>query len=329
MRKIRIAQIGINVFSHAIPVFQTLVKQSDLFEIAGYVLVEDEREKFKDKLSVFDGYPELTLDEVLNDPTIEAVAIETEEVHLTKYALLAAAHHKHIHMEKPGGLSLEDFEELIATVKQNGTVFHTGYMYRYNPFIKELVTSAKNGELGDIVSIEAQMSCLEPDDLHAWLGTFPGGMMFFLGCHLIDLCLQIKGMPEQIHPFNLSSGKNGLQVKDSCHALLTYPDGAASIKTAANEIGAFARRKLVVTGTKKAIELCPLEMGRGDGQYTGRTVHADPAWHTVGVCDKSDIHGRYDEMMASFAAYVAGEKENPYTYDYELALFKTVLKCCE
>ena len=33
-------------------------------------------------------------------------------------------------------------------------------------------------------------------------------------------------------------------------------------------------------------------------------------------------------MMASFAAMVRGEKENPYTLDYELALYKLVLECC-
>ena len=33
-------------------------------------------------------------------------------------------------------------------------------------------------------------------------------------------------------------------------------------------------------------------------------------------------------MLASFAAMVRGEKENPYTYDYELELYKTVLQCC-
>ena len=37
---------------------------------------------------------------------------------------------------------------------------------------------------------------------------------------------------------------------------------------------------------------------------------------------------RYDGMMASFAAMVRGEKENPYTSDYELELYKTVLRCC-
>jgi len=33
--------------------------------------------------------------------------------------------------------------------------------------------------------------------------------------------------------------------------------------------------------------------------------------------------------MDSFASYVRGEKENPYTLEYELNLYKTILKCCE
>lgn len=33
-------------------------------------------------------------------------------------------------------------------------------------------------------------------------------------------------------------------------------------------------------------------------------------------------------MMNSFAEYIRGEKENPYTPDYELELYKTVLECC-
>jgi len=33
-------------------------------------------------------------------------------------------------------------------------------------------------------------------------------------------------------------------------------------------------------------------------------------------------------MMAAFAAYVRGETENPYTLDYELELYKTILKAC-
>ena len=77
---------------------------------------ENEKEKFPECMEAFKDYPELTIDEIMQNPEIEAVVIETEEIYLTKYALLAAEHNKHIHMEKPGSAVLPDFEKLIETV---------------------------------------------------------------------------------------------------------------------------------------------------------------------------------------------------------------------
>ena len=37
---------------------------------------------------------------------------------------------------------------------------------------------------------------------------------------------------------------------------------------------------------------------------------------------------RYDEMMREFALIIAGDMENPNSYDYELMVFRTVLRCC-
>ena len=99
MRKIRIAQIGINRYSHGYDIFETLRALPEVFDIAGYALVEDEREACRDKLGIFDGFPELTLAEILADPAIEAVTVETDEVHLIKYARMAAEAGKHIHMD--------------------------------------------------------------------------------------------------------------------------------------------------------------------------------------------------------------------------------------
>ena len=67
MRKIRIAQIGMNRHSHGEEIFMALKNLTDVFEIVGYALVEDEREACAHRLSVFRGYPELTLDEILNE----------------------------------------------------------------------------------------------------------------------------------------------------------------------------------------------------------------------------------------------------------------------
>ena len=48
----------------------------------------------------------------------------------------------------------------------------------------------------------------------------------------------------------------------------------------------------------------------------------------VAATETSETFDRYTDMLTSFAAMVRGEKQNPYTLDYELELYKTVLKAC-
>ena len=329
MRKIKIAQIGTSQYSHGSDIFQSLTKQKDIFEVVGYALPENEREKFPNRMGVFEGYYEMSVEEILNNPEIEAVTVETEEIYLTKYAKMVADYGKHIHMEKPGSPSLNEFEELIETVIKNGTVFHTGYMYRYNPYVKELMQKVRNGELGEIISVEAQMNSCHPIISRQWLENFPGGMMFFLGGHLVDFILQIKGVPEKIIPFNSCTGNNGVTSEDFGMAVLQYKNGVSFAKTIADEFGGFIRRQVVVTGTKGTVEIKPLEIQTGSKQYTKMTICKDTdRWVASGETKESPLYDRYDEMMASFAAMVRGEKENPWSYEYELELYKTILKAC-
>lgn len=329
MKKIKIAQIGINTYSHSNEIFASINK-SDLFEVVGYVFPENERERIPQKAEAFKEYKELTLDEVLNNPEIEAVTIETDEVYLTKYALMAAKAGKHIHMEKPGGIALADFEELISIIKKTGKVFHTGYMYRYNPYIKELFEQIENGDLGEIISVEAQMNCTHPATTRQWLENLPGGMMFYLGCHLVDLIFRIQGKPKKIIPFNKCSGLDGVTGKDFGMVVFEYENGVSFAKTTAVELGGFARRQLVVNGSKATVELNPLEWYNKELTMlqTGRTIRTLTEWNTWVEKENSDYVDRYDNMINSFAQYIKGEKQNPYTLDYELELFKTVLECC-
>ena len=328
MRKVKIAQIGTSTNSHGNDIFNTLKRNSDVFEIVGYALPENEREKFPERMAAFEGYREMTVEEILNDPEIEAVTVETEEIYLTKYASLAAAHKKHIHMEKPGGVEPAAFEKLIEIVKNSGIVFHTGYMYRYNPYIMDLKEQIKRGELGEIISVEAQMNCVHPPKVRQWLETFPGGIMFFLGCHLVDLILQIQGKPENIIPLSRSTGHMDVTGDDFGIAVFEYQNGVSFAKVNATEMGGFARRQLVVTGTKKTVELKPLERYETGGMFTGKVEYTSDNWNDNGNEDRCAAFDRYDEMMNTFASMVRGEIENPYTYDYELELYKTVLKAC-
>jgi len=328
MRKIKIAQIGINQYSHSNEIWGSITKQKDVFEVVGYVLPENEKERIPHKYEDIKEYRQLSLDEVLNNPEIEAVTIETDEIYLTKYALMAAKAGKHIHMEKPGGTNLCDFEELVSVMRKSGRVFHIGYMYRYNPFIHDLIEKVKRGELGDIISVEAQMNCTHPNHHRQWLNELPDGMMFYLGCHLIDLVLQIQGNPKNIIPYNKCTGKDGIISKDFGMAIFEYDNGVSFVKTTDCEIGGFNRRQLVVTGTKGTVELKPLERYvNSDLLCTDRTqcllTESNPTEH-----DQSEPINRYDHMMKSFAEYVCGKKQNPYSLDYELELYKTLLKAC-
>ncbi len=328
MRKIRIAQIGTNRYSHAPEVFISLKTMTDIFDVVGYALVEDERETCQNKMYAFEGYPELSLDEILNDPTIEAVAVETDEIHLLKYAQMAADHGKHIHMEKPGSPSLADFERLINTVKEKKLTFHVGYMYRYNPFIMEAIQEADEGKFGEIFSVEAQMSRHDKPETREWLGSFPGGMMFYLGCHLVDLVIRLRGEPTAIIPYNRSVDPNGIGTEDYAMAVLEYPNGVSFVKTCAKEIGGFGRRQLVINGTEGSVEIKPLEIAQKGPGFLLRTQRTRRLPDGSPVHEETPTFGRYDTMLQTFAAIVRGEKTNPYTYDYELSVFRAVLACC-
>ena len=329
MRKIKVAQIGTSRFSHGNAVFEVLKKHPDVFEILGYAMPEGEKEKFPECIPAFKDYPERTAEDILSDPEIEAVFVETEEIYLTKYAKKVVNAKKHLHMEKPGGLSFPDFAQMIDTAKKNNTLFHTGYMYRYNPMIMRLFERIDKGELGEIVGVEAQMSCYHGGAWRQWMNTFPGcGMLFFLGCHLIDLVFRICGEPQRVIPLTKCSGADGIHAPDFGMAVLEYPNGVSFVKATDIEKGGFKRRRLVVTGTKETVEICPLEWSCPEGQISEQTVYDSTEWATEGKHTKSEPFARYDGMLLAFASYVRGEKENPYSYDYEKELYRLVLTCC-
>jgi predicted dehydrogenase len=329
MKKIKVAQIGTSVYSHGRSIWQTLLAHPELFEVVGYAFPENERTKFPAQMGDFAPYREMTVGEILADPTIEAVVVETEEIYLTKYARMVAEAGKHLHMEKPGGLDPEEFRALIATLKEKKLAFSTGYMYRFNPLVREALDRVKRGELGRIYAVEAHMGGKHPAALRDWLAAFPGGMTFFLGCHLIDLVYTIQGEPQEVIPLTTSTGIDGTTVGDYGMVVFRYPSGVSFIKVCDEEPGGFQRRQLVICGERGTIEIRPLELTtHGDAQYGVMSECFDSAWQAPWQTKRSEEFGRYDAMMENFAELVRG-KENPYSYDYELGLYELLMRSCE
>ena len=328
MKRVRVAQIGTSEYSHGTPIWQSLLRQPDAFEVVGYALPEGEKQKFPGCVKPFEGYREMTVDEILADPTIEAVVVETEEIYLTKYALMVARAGKHLHMEKPGGLAPDAFRELVATLRAGELVFSVGYMYRFNPAIRSAIDRARRGELGRIYAVEAQMGGKHPARQRDWLSTFPGGMLYFLGCHLIDLIYTLMGEPQEVIPLSVSTGIDGVSAIDYGMVAFRYPNGLSFAKTCDEELGGFTRRQLVICGERGTIEIRPLESPTvGDMQHSVTYECLDTAWQAEWMAEKSEPYERYDAMMRNFAEMVRG-KENPYSYDYELSLYRLILKSC-
>ena len=330
MRRIKIAQIGTSRFSHGNQIWNSLNKQTDVFDVVGYAFPENERKRFSENAKDFAGAREMSVEEILNDPEIEAVTVETEEAFLTKYALQVTEHGKHVHMEKPGSPDLQSFRALLNAVEKKKTVLQIGYMYRHNPMIQDLLRCVREGELGTILSVEAQMSCYHEADFRAWQKEQRGGMMFFLGCHLIDLILQIQGKPIAVIPCNRSTEANGGNDKNFGLVLLDYGHGISFAKTTSSEVGGFCRRQLVVSGTKKTVELRPLEILKKDGIYTKATEHRLPdRWKRGGRQYRSDRFDRYDGMMLAFAETITGKRKNTFDSNYEWMLFQTLMSASE
>ena len=331
MKKIRIAQVGTNSMTHGAQTLASILKQSDLYEFVG---IAEPMEEWKHNLDTpfYRSVPQFSVEELLQRDDLDAVAIETNEEFSTEFAQPFADRGVAVHLEKPGSPDHAAFVRLADTLRGKGLPLHLGYMYRYNPLVRRALELIRAGRLGEILSVEAQMNCLHTAENRQWLKRFPGGMMYFLGCHLVDLALQIQGMPEDVIPLNLSSGVGGTNARDCGFAVLKYPRGTSFLKTTAVEINGYIRRQLVVSGTEGTIEIKPLE-ATVSGSLLTAEGRCTPLSRAVSWADHSerwttDPFDRYDAMMADFAGLVRGEYENPYRYDYEIQVHELLLRCC-
>lgn len=333
MEKIKIAQIGAG-HDHACEVIKTLKFLPDVYDLIGYAVVDGDEENYNRSLDSYSGVKKMTVEEILDYPGLQAVCIETEDRRLTEFATLAAEKGLHVYMDKPGSQSHEDFEHLIDILEEKNLVFSTGYMYRYNPAVLKLKQDIKDGKLGEIYAIDAQMNGIHSVEKRHWLENYKGGTLYYLGCHLIDLVYDILGMPEKIIPLSQAIGTDGVTGEDFGMVVYKYKNGVSFVKSTSVELGGFERRQFVVCGTKGTVELKPFEwLGEPrenlvSPQRTGvREAYSDN-WHEKGSFDYTEVYGRYDAMLRAFADYVNGVKENPFSHEYERQLHNLILKSC-
>ncbi len=328
MKKIRIAQIGTG-HDHAGVTFAALKRMTDVFEVVGYAQVPEDMGVFQSEC--YEGAKRYSVEEILAMPDLDAVAVETFDLALVPYAQKAADRGLNVQMDKAPGESAEAYEKLLSTIKEKKLAFGIGYMYRFNPLIRRAFEKVKNGELGKIYAVEADMSCFHGKEKREWLGNFQGGMMQFLGCHLIDLVIRLQGIPQEIIPYNYATGADGVNSKDVAFALLKYPHGLSFVKSSMLASGGYVKRNLVIYGERGKIEICPLEKYEsGLSTISTKMTEYTPqdGWHGLGKQTESSPFDRYETMLSAFAAMIRGERGYEVDFETEALIHRCLLAAC-
>jgi UDP-2-acetamido-3-amino-2,3-dideoxy-glucuronate N-acetyltransferase len=82
--------------------------------------------------------PRLSIDEILSDPTIKAVAVATPIALLAQFARLALGAQKHVFVEKPLARSAAEAQLLAQAAHMRHLILATGYQFVYHPVYTEL-----------------------------------------------------------------------------------------------------------------------------------------------------------------------------------------------
>lgn len=124
-----------------------------------------------------------TVDRILDDPTIRAIAIVTPIPLLSTFAHDALSAGKHTFVEKPLAESSETADLLAELARRRGLILSTGYVFLYHPVYMELKRRVK---LQSIRSIKLE-----------WrkFGTFAEPIEQSLLTHHLSLILDLLGEP--------------------------------------------------------------------------------------------------------------------------------------
>lgn len=167
-----------------------------------------------------------SLDELLQDPAIELVVVNTPNyTHYpyTKAALLAG---KHVIVEKPFTVNTNEGQELIRIAADVGKVLSVYHNRRYDSDYKTVAKVLREGQLGDIVEAEFHFDRYKEELSPKKHKETPGagtGALYDLGSHLIDQALQMFGKPSAVFS-DIQIIRSGSQVDDFFEVLFYYPD---------------------------------------------------------------------------------------------------------
>ena len=101
---------------------------------------------------------------LLEDPRIEAVVIATPNTFHREMSVQVAEAGRHVFCEKPLGLTRAEAVRIVDACRAADVVLAVGHEIRFEPPVRQVLTLARAGHLGQLVQLDAILSQHSPDE---------------------------------------------------------------------------------------------------------------------------------------------------------------------
>lgn len=225
--RIAIVGLGMAVTPHA----RGLLDLADSLEVAhAFSPSRERRDAFA---AQYPSFPLCdSLEAILDDPSVEAVAVLSPANTHRDIALRCAAAGKHVLMEKPLDVSTAKAVEMVETCRTAGVRLGVVLQHRFRPAGMRLAELLRSGELGAIVGCSTSIRLWRPQQGYydqpgrGSLARDGGGVLMSQGIHTLDLMLSLAGPIEQVTGFATTTPVHRMETEDMVCAAARFANGA-------------------------------------------------------------------------------------------------------
>jgi predicted dehydrogenase len=172
--------------------------------------------------------------QMLKNEKIDVVSICTESGYHANNAIDCLNHGKHVLIEKPMALSLEDADKIIELGKEKNLKVGVCHQNRFNPPIQKLRRAVEEGRFGKIINGTARILWTRDQNYYdqaPWRGTkdLDGGTLMNQCIHNIDLLQWMMGSEvENVHCERGTFLRN-IEMEDFGAILIRFKNGSIGI----------------------------------------------------------------------------------------------------
>jgi scyllo-inositol 2-dehydrogenase (NADP+) len=172
-----------------------------------------------------------TVDEIIHDPAIDLVLVNTPDHTHFDFASRALQAGKHVVVEKPFVLDVKEGEALIELALKKNRILTVFQSRRWEGDFLTVRTLLDQKMLGRLVEYEAHFDRYRNFIRDSWKEKADNktSTLYNLGSHLIDQALVLFGMPSAVYA-DIRKQRTGSQVDDLFDLILYYPGVKVTLK---------------------------------------------------------------------------------------------------